>query len=57
VVTAAPTGPAPVTGTYNDKNLIKVVNAAIPTSGSGCTSTTATVTGTITLSKPVYDKS
>jgi hypothetical protein len=57
VVTAAPTGPAPVTGTFNDKNLIKVVSAPIPTSGSGCTSTTALATGTILLSKSVHDVS
>lgn len=58
VVTIASTGPAPATGTFNDKSTIKVVNAAIPTSGSGCSSgATATATGTIVLSKSVHDVS
>jgi hypothetical protein len=50
-ITAAPSGPAKVKGAYNDKNTDTVTNASIPTSGSGCTSTTATTTATI-VEKP-----
>jgi hypothetical protein len=55
-VTIAPTAAAKVTGTYNDKGTIVVKNAKIAVSTKGCTSgSTATINGTIVLSKPLYD--
>jgi hypothetical protein len=50
VITAAPSAAAPVTGAYNGKNTDTVTNAKVPTSGSGCTSTTAKTSATVILS-------
>jgi hypothetical protein len=47
VVTAAPSGAVKVKGKYNDKNTDTVSGASVATSGSGCTSTAATVTATV----------
>ena len=53
VITAAPSKSDPVTGSYNSSNGdLTVKNGAtnkIPTTGSGCSSTTATTTATIVL--------
>lgn len=46
-ITAAPTAAQGIPGKYNGKNTDKVKNAPIPTSGSGCTSTTATTSATV----------
>jgi hypothetical protein len=46
-ITAAPSAAQAIPGAYNGKNTDKVSNAPIPTSGSGCTSTTATTTATV----------
>jgi hypothetical protein len=54
-VTTAPSGPANVTGTYDDINTIQDTNASIPTSGSGCTTTAASETATVVLSPNVHD--
>lgn len=46
-ITAAPTGPASVTGIYDDVNTLKLSNASVPVSASGCTSSSTTsVSGT-----------
>ena len=55
VITAAPSGPAPVTGTFNDSNTIIVNGASIPTSGSGCTSTNAKTYSTVIISPTIHD--
>jgi hypothetical protein len=50
VITAAPTAADPVTGSFNDTTGTDTVSKApIPTSGSGCTSTTATTSATVVL--------
>jgi hypothetical protein len=53
VITAAPSVADPVTGSYNSYNgQVTVTNGAtnkIPTTGSGCSSTTATITSVIVL--------
>jgi hypothetical protein len=50
VITAAPTVADPVTGSYNDATgTVTDTNSSIPTTGSGCTSGTSTVTATIVL--------
>jgi hypothetical protein len=49
-ITAEPSAAGGVKGTYNGSNTDKVTNAKIPTTGSGCTSTTATTTATVVLS-------
>jgi hypothetical protein len=56
-VTAAPTGPASITGSYNDKGTDTVKNASIPVSGSGCAASTSAVTATVVLSPGVSDAS
>jgi len=50
VVTAAPAKADPIKGTYDGKSTAKYTNGAIPTKGSGCTSTTAKASMTIVLS-------
>jgi hypothetical protein len=50
VITAAPSTADPVTGSYNDTSGTDTVSKApIPTSGSGCSSTTATTSATVVL--------
>ena len=49
-ITAAPNKPDPVTGSYDGKSTDTVKNAAIPTSGSGCSSSTASTSATVVLS-------
>jgi hypothetical protein len=50
VITAEPTKAGSVSGSYNDKTGTDTVkNAAIPTSGSGCTSTAAKTSATVVL--------
>ena len=49
-ITAFPKKPGKVKGKYNGTNTDTVTNAKVATKGSGCTSTTATTTGTIVLS-------
>jgi hypothetical protein len=49
-ITAAPNGPAAVKGKYNNKNTDTVKNAKIATTGSGCTSTSASTNATVILS-------
>lgn len=50
VITAAPTAADPVKGSYNDTTgTDKVSSASIPTTGSGCTSGTATISATVVL--------
>jgi hypothetical protein len=56
-ITAAPTGPAPVTGTYNDVNTDSVSKASIPVSATGCTATAASATGTVVISPNIHDGS
>jgi hypothetical protein len=50
VITAEPTKAGTVTGSYNGVNTDTVTNAAIPTKGKGCSSTSATTSATIILS-------
>jgi hypothetical protein len=50
VITAAPKAAEGITGTYDGNNTDQVTKAPIPTSGAGCTSTTAKVTATVVLS-------
>jgi hypothetical protein len=54
-ITAAPSGPASVTGAYNDVNTDTVTKAAVPVSGSGCTATGTTTTAKVILSPKVHD--
>ncbi len=56
-ITAAPTKPASITGPYNDNGTVSDSNAPIPVSASGCSASTATVSGTILLSPAVHDVS
>ncbi len=49
VITAFPDAKGKVPGDYNGKNTDKVSNASVPTSGTGCTSTTATTSATVVL--------
>jgi len=46
-ITAAPDGPVGIAGSYNGKNTDTVTNAPIPTSASGCTSSTASTSATV----------
>jgi hypothetical protein len=48
-ITAAPSGSAGVSGSYNGTNTDTVSGASIPTSGSGCTSSNATTSATVVL--------
>jgi hypothetical protein len=50
VITAAPTKADAIPGSYNGTSTDTVTNGSIPTSGSGCTSTTATTSATVVLS-------
>jgi len=55
-VTAAPNGRANLRGSFNDINTIKVSGGAIPTAGTGCTtSASAKATATVVLSPHVHD--
>ncbi|MBO0727895.1 MAG: hypothetical protein J2P57_01465 [Acidimicrobiaceae bacterium] len=55
-VTAAPSGAARVSGTYNDINTIHDNGANIPTAGTGCTTAAnAHVVATVVLSPTVHD--
>jgi hypothetical protein len=58
-ITAAPNGPASITGSYNDKGTDTVKHASIPVVGSGsfCTATASAVTATVVLSPLVHDVS
>jgi hypothetical protein len=50
VITAEPSSAGSVSGSYNDKTGTDTVkNASIPTSGSGCTSSTAKTSATVVL--------
>jgi len=49
-ITAAPTGVAGVKGSYDGTSTDTVKNAVIPTSGSGCTSTSAKTSAIVVLS-------
>jgi hypothetical protein len=49
-ITAAPDAALAIAGSYNGKNTDQVTNAAIPTSATGCTSSTATTTATVVFS-------
>jgi hypothetical protein len=49
-ITAAPTAAAGVAGSYDGTSTDTVKNASIPTSGSGCTSTSAKTSATVVLS-------
>lgn len=49
-ITAAPSKAADVVGSYDGNDTDTVTNAAIPTKGSGCTSTTASTDATVVLS-------
>jgi hypothetical protein len=57
VITAAPNGPVKITGSYDDVSTATVTNSTIPTSGSGCSSTSATTSATEVLSPSVHDVS
>jgi hypothetical protein len=46
-ITAAPNAALALPGAYNGKNTDKVTNDSIPTSATGCTSSTATTTATV----------
>ncbi len=50
VITAAPNGAVGVKGKYNNKDTDTVKNAKIATSGSGCTSTSASTSATVVFS-------
>ncbi|HEV8064457.1 MAG TPA: hypothetical protein VGP46_06480 [Acidimicrobiales bacterium] len=52
-VTAAPSGAAGVTGSYNNVNTATISGAKIPVSGKGCTATAATVTSTVIFTPDV----
>lgn len=46
-ITAAPTGSATITGTYDDVNTLTLSSASVPVSASGCTASSSTsVSGT-----------
>jgi hypothetical protein len=50
VITAAPSKPDPITGSYNDTaGTVTVKKGPIPTSAAGCTATAATTSATIVL--------
>jgi hypothetical protein len=50
VITAAPNGAVGVKGKYNNNNTDTVKNAKVATSGSGCTSTSASTSATVVFS-------
>ena len=56
-ITVAPSGPASVTGKYNDINTDTVTKAPVPVSASGCTASGTTATAKVILSPKVHDKS
>jgi len=56
-ITAAPTGPASVNGTYNDASTDTVKSASIPVTGAGCSASSSTLSATVVLSPSIHDVS
>lgn len=56
-ITAAPSGSASITGTYDDVSTLTISSASIPVSGSGCTASTSSMSGSYKSTPGFHDAS
>ena len=56
-ITAAPSGPANVSGAYDDVSTLTITNASIPVSGAGCSASSSSMSGTYKSNPGFHDVS